>query len=82
MLASLVSVYMEKMKNGQSQTGDQPVATAPLTGQPAPENAQENLPADTAQTSQAPFTPIIADTNLTPVARPLPRLPRRWLILR
>ncbi len=30
MLASLVSVYMEKMKNGQSQTGDQPVATAPL----------------------------------------------------
>ena len=70
MLASLVSVYMEKMKNGQSQTGEQPVATAPLAGQPAPENAPENLPADTAKTAQAPFTPIIADTNLTPVAPP------------
>ncbi|MGB0398054.1 MAG: hypothetical protein ACPGHX_07455 [Candidatus Puniceispirillaceae bacterium] len=70
MLASLVSVYMEKMKNGQSQTGDQPVTTAPLAGQPAPENAPENLPADTAQTAHPPFTPIIADTNLTPVAPP------------
>lgn len=70
MLASLVSVYMEKMKNGQSQTGDQPVATAPLTGKPAPENAPENLPADIAETAQAPFTPIIADSNLTPVAPP------------
>ena len=70
MLASLVSVYMEKMKNGQSQTGDQPVATAPLAGQPAPENAPENPPADTAETAQVPFTPIIADTNLTPVAPP------------
>ena len=68
MLASLVSVYMEKMKNGLRQTGDQPVATAPLTS--LPENAPENLPADTAQTAQAPFTPIIADTNLTPVAPP------------
>jgi len=74
MLASIVSVYMEKMKNGQSQTSDQPVAIAPLTGQPAPttvlENAPENVPADTAETAQAPFTPIIADTNLTPVAPP------------
>jgi hypothetical protein len=70
MLASLVSVYMEKIKNGQSQTGDQPVATTPLTSQPAPENAPENQPADTAETAQPPFTPIIADTNLTPVAPP------------
>ena len=70
MLASLVSVYMEKLKNGLRQTSDQPVAAAPLTGQPAPKNALENLPADTAQTAQAPFTPIIADTNLTPVAPP------------
>lgn len=78
MLASLVSVYMEKLKNGQSQTSEPPVTTAPLPGQPAPksapengpENAPENGPADTAETAQAPFTPIIADTNLTPVAPP------------
>ena len=82
MLASLVSVYMEKLKNGQSQTSEQPVTTAPLPGQPAPksapangpanapENAPANGPADTAETAQAPFTPIIADTNLTPVAPP------------
>ena len=73
MLASLVSVYMEKIKNGQSQTSDQSVATAPLPAslpRNVLETAPENVPADTAETAQAPFTPVISDTNLMPVAPP------------
>ena len=70
MLASLVSVYMEKLKNGQSQTSEQPVTTAPLPGQPAPKSAPDSVPENAPANVPALFTPIIADTNSTPVAPP------------